>query len=179
MTAKKKIINDKEFNHGLYKYTKNEDITFESILAFIGDNGACQELTRELKKIISEYGVEFGDMSFKDMMEIVVKEERWIEWLEENEFIEKDTSVDICIGDVFTMYNEPHMLININGDSVCLVSLKDGETCDPVDVEDTDRIEPDEIFEIFDIDKDEVEDLQEILESRIPSSSVKISKKGK
>ena len=88
-----KKISDNDFTYGMYKYTKLAPITFEQILMYIGENGACDELVSEFKKIVIAYGILFGEtMSFKDIMAIAVKESKWLDWLLENDFIEKDVS---------------------------------------------------------------------------------------
>jgi hypothetical protein len=169
-----------KFNHGLSIYTKNYDITFESIMDEMGNIGSCDEAIREFKKIVSIYGVKFGDIPFSDIMMIILKEKKWLDWLLKNDFITKNSIANVQVGDVFTLYGVFHMLIKIDDKTVCLVNLENGESTDQTNVDDSDDIvEEEKLFEIFDLLSNQEKELQEIIESRISWSKLKISKNGK
>jgi len=178
MVTKKKKKNVNEFKHGLFLYTRVCEISFETILETIANTGGCNELRSEFKKVVENYGIDFGNLTFPSMMKILLKEEEWLKWLIDQDFIDKDEDFLVSIGDIFTFRGDPHMVVNSN-DNLCLVNLSNGVAGDSFDVNDIFSLTIENLFDIFEVDPGDPDSLIDIISKRIPVGQTQIKRKGK
>lgn len=169
----------------LYKYIEHCKITFKTVMNEA--DSCCDEFISQFKLILDNYGTDFGDLSFKQIIDICIANPKWLDWLDDNDFIEKEILMTLSVGDMFKIGDDSVILsTGIFGGELFLVSLTSGEQLhgaisyegDPTDIEDIDTI-----FQVFSLnqeDDDDIDELNEILSTRIPrGSKITISKKNK
>lgn len=127
-------------------------------------------------KACKEYGVDFGNKTFKEIIHILQKHSKWMDWLEANCFISKTLLVAISAGDRFKFKGHEVLLIN-DYNSMGLVVLKTGELLQGfIEVDDPDNIESEnairDIFELTSAPHD-MKELEKILKTRIPKGKGK------
>ncbi len=166
------------YQKGVIKYKKLNEITFESILNYVSSNDCCSEFIVDFKFILKKYGVEFGNLSFKELIDICLTEnpER-IEWLEDNNFICKELTVCLLVGDIFIIDKTQFMLCEEDYKHF-LVNLETGHCTDSINLSDYDDEYNDEYIKDLFNEVDDVKILK-ILETRIPAGSYSISLKTK
>ena len=136
----------------------------------------CSEGIKEFKLVIDHLSTNFGNASFKDLMGVCIDHPKWIQWLDENNFISKELSYNgISCGDLFTIDGKKCILA-ADGCEASLVSM-DGSTFfgDTLSIKNAKCIKDlDNIFYLFGVDDNDSPALEKILLTRVPAGSFEI-----